>query len=184
MGEGGYSKVKMDEVCLSELLACTVHFMHSRNLKWHALNLFLFKYAGETVMQTEKDVPRNTTVYTLHLTVSNLQFYRIIVSIFSLNDVIRSSDLDRIYWILHLIVLGIICPICCVLCMVYFLQNRHWGLFISNANIYNILTSLATTVRGILDLPFHLSLCTVFIRVPAKGNIYNCHYSVRAFWFG
>jgi len=79
---GDYSKVKMDEVCLSELLACTVHIMHSRNLKCHALNLFLLKYADETLMQTEKDVPCNTTLHIQHLPQSNLQFSRIIISFF------------------------------------------------------------------------------------------------------
>ena len=64
--------MEMDEVCLSELLACAVHIMHSRNVKCHALNLYLLKYAGETLMQTEKDVPCNTRVYILHLQQSNL----------------------------------------------------------------------------------------------------------------
>jgi len=73
----------MDEVCLSELLACTVHIMHSRNLKCPALNLFLLKYDGETLMQTEKDVTCNTTVCILHLPQSNLQFSRFIISFFT-----------------------------------------------------------------------------------------------------
>jgi len=103
---------------------------------------------------------------------------------FLLNDMIRSSDLDRMYWILYLYVIGIMCSICCVLCMMYLLQNRHWGMFISEANMQNILTSLATTVHSVLDLPFDLFLCAVFIRIPAKCNTYNWHYDVRTFWFG
>jgi hypothetical protein len=64
----------MDEACLSGLLACTVHVMHCRNVKHHVVNFYLLKCTGETVIQTEKDVPCNTIIYFLDLPQFNLQF--------------------------------------------------------------------------------------------------------------
>jgi hypothetical protein len=91
----GYSKVKMDEACLSEFLACTVHIMHCRNLKYHGMNLYLLKYTGETNTGRQR-----CTLYknSLNSTSSTVQptVFRIIIS-YLLNDMIRSSDLDRIY---------------------------------------------------------------------------------------
>jgi len=43
----------MDEACLSELLAFTVHIMHCRNVKYHGMNLYPLKCTRETNTERE-----------------------------------------------------------------------------------------------------------------------------------
>jgi len=91
-----YTNAKKDEACLSELLACTVHIMHCHNVKYHGMNLYPLKCAGETNTGRERCTfyknSLNSTPATVQTTVS-----RVIIISYLLNDMIRSSDLDRIY---------------------------------------------------------------------------------------
>lgn len=125
--------MQSDEACLSELLAITVHIMHCRNVKYHSMNFYLLKYTGETNTGRERCTLYKNSLNSTPATVQP-RVSRIIISCL-LNDMIRSSDLDRIYLILHLNLFGIMCSICRVLCMMCLLQNRHWGIFISDANM-------------------------------------------------
>lgn len=85
----------MEEVCLSELLACTVHIMHCHNVKYHGMNLYLLKCTGETNTGRERCTVYKNSLNSKPATVQTT-VTRIIIS-YLLNYMIRSSDLDTIY---------------------------------------------------------------------------------------